>query len=230
MTAGVLYLENDVWEHAYISLSNHRRAVHFNQYAESKGRFGRTSHYAVTLILAGSGRYRFNGLANASQCGDHGCRHVSRVAKPYLPGRRCLSKADLPAGDDVARYVRTVATKEFSLRRLPAQILAAEDHPAVLLTLDYWVLSRADALLTFVRTSERAISSGMACYGCGARARPGPIYVALGPGSFVSPLRCALASLCPDTSAGDPEIVSVRLWRRRSVHPPSTSSPCITRP
>ena len=116
--------------------------IHFNQYAEAKGRFGRRLIYgghAISLARALS----FNGLANAFHVAAiNGGRHVSPLfaGSTVFAWSEVLAKADLPGRDDVgALRLRTVAVKDRDCADFP---LASgnEDDPAVLLDLDYWAL------------------------------------------------------------------------------------------
>jgi len=116
--------------------------IHFNQYIEGKGRFGRRLIYGGHVIsLARS--LSFNGLANAFHVAAiNGGRHVA----PFFAGgtvfawSEVLAKSELPGRDDVgALRLRTVATRDRSCEDFPLK--TGEDYdPAVLLDLDYWVL------------------------------------------------------------------------------------------
>ncbi len=116
--------------------------IHFNQFAESKGRFGRRLIYgghAISLARALS----FNGLGNAFHIAAiNGGRHVA----PLFAGctvfawSEVLAKAELPGSADVgALRLRTIATKDRPCADYPYR---DGDHydPAVILDLDYWVL------------------------------------------------------------------------------------------
>jgi 2-methylfumaryl-CoA hydratase len=116
--------------------------VHFNQFAESSGRFGRRLIYgghAISLARALS----FNGLGNAFHVAAiNGGRHVA----PLFAGctvfawSEVLAIAELPGRDDVgALRLRTIATKDRPCADFP--LTADGDYdPAVILDLDYWVL------------------------------------------------------------------------------------------
>jgi 2-methylfumaryl-CoA hydratase len=104
--------------------------IHFNQFAESKGRFGRR------LIS-------FNGLGNAFHVAAiNGGRHVA----PLFAGctvfawSEVLASAELPGRSDVgALRLRTIATKDRPCADFPFK--NGDDYdPAVILDLDYWVL------------------------------------------------------------------------------------------
>lgn len=116
--------------------------VHFNNYSESKGRFGQRLIYgghAISLARALS----FNGLGNAFHIAAiNGGRHVA----PLLAGNtvfawsEVLATAELPGREDVgALRIRTVATKDKPCDDFPYKI-GQEYDPAVILDLDYWVL------------------------------------------------------------------------------------------
>ena len=89
--------------------------VHFNQFAESKGRFGRRLIYGGHVISLARA-LSFNGLANAFHIAAiNGGRHVA----PLFAGctvfawSEVLAKAELPGRTDVgALRLRTVATKD----------------------------------------------------------------------------------------------------------------------
>ena len=116
--------------------------IHFNQFAESSGRFGRRLIYgghAISLARALS----FNGLGNAFHVAAiNGGRHVA----PLFAGctvfawSEVLAVAELPGRKDLgALRLRTIATKDRTCADFP---LKADDEydPAVILDLDYWVL------------------------------------------------------------------------------------------
>lgn len=116
--------------------------VHFNQFAEGKGRFGRRLIYgghAISLARALS----FNGLGNALHVAAiNGGRHVA----PLFAGctvfawSEVIERAELPGRQDVgALRLRTIATKDRPCTDFPDR--SGDDYdPAVILDLDYWVL------------------------------------------------------------------------------------------
>jgi 2-methylfumaryl-CoA hydratase len=116
--------------------------IHFNQFTEAKGRFGRRLIYGGHVISLARA-LSFNGLANAFHIAAiNGGRHVS----PFFAGMtvfawsEVLASAELPGRDDVgALRLRTVAAKDHPCADFPLKS-GNEDHPAVLLELDYWVL------------------------------------------------------------------------------------------
>jgi 2-methylfumaryl-CoA hydratase len=116
--------------------------VHFNQFIEGKGRFGRRLIYgghAISLARALS----FNGLGNAFHVAAiNGGRHVA----PLFAGctvfawSEVLAAADLPGRKDVgALRLRTIATKDLPCGAFPLKT-GDEFDTAVILDLDYWVL------------------------------------------------------------------------------------------
>ena len=116
--------------------------IHFNQFAESKGRFGRRLIYgghAISLARA----LTFNGLANAFHVAAiNGGRH----AAPLFAGctvfawSQVLAAAEVPDRNDIgALRLRTIATKDRPCTDLPLESVE-DDDPAVILDLDYWVL------------------------------------------------------------------------------------------
>ncbi len=116
--------------------------IHFNQFAESKGRFGRRLIYgghAISLARALS----FNGLANAFHVAAiNGGRHVAPLfaGGTVFAWSEVLETADVPGRKDVgALRLRTVATRDRPCPDFPYK--DGEDYdPAVILDLDYWVL------------------------------------------------------------------------------------------
>jgi 2-methylfumaryl-CoA hydratase len=116
--------------------------IHFNQFAEGKGRFGRRLIYGGHAIsLARS--LTFNGFGNAFHIAAiNGGRHVA----PLFAGctlfawTEVLDSAELPGRNDVgALRLRTTATKDKPCADFPRKT-GEEDDPAVILDLDYWVL------------------------------------------------------------------------------------------
>ncbi|MFN3347806.1 MaoC family dehydratase [Pseudorhodoplanes sp.] len=116
--------------------------VHFNQFTEGQGRFGRRLIYGGHVIsLARS--LSFNGLGNAFHvAGINGGRHVAPLfaGNTVFAWSEILATAELPQRSDLgALRVRTVATKDKPCREFPLNS-GDEDDPAVILDLDYWVL------------------------------------------------------------------------------------------
>ena len=116
--------------------------IHFNQFVEAKGRFGRRLIYGGHVISLAR-TLSFNGLANAFHiAGINSGRHVAPLfaGGTVFAWSEVLAKADLPGRDDAgALRLRTVAAKDRSCADFPLKS-GSEDDPAVLLDLDYWVL------------------------------------------------------------------------------------------
>ncbi len=116
--------------------------IHFNLFAQSQGRFGRRLIYGGHVIsLARS--LSFNGLANAFHVAAiNGGRHVAPLfaGGTVFAWSEVLAKSELPGRSDVgALRLRTIATKDRPCADFPLKA-DADDDPAVLLDLDYWVL------------------------------------------------------------------------------------------
>jgi 2-methylfumaryl-CoA hydratase len=116
--------------------------VHFNLFAESKGRFGHRLVYGGHVISLARA-LSFNGLANAFHlAGINGGRHVAPLfaGDTVFAWSEVLAKAELAGRADVgALRLRTVATKDRPCGDFPARSGDGDD-PAVILDLDYWVL------------------------------------------------------------------------------------------
>jgi 2-methylfumaryl-CoA hydratase len=116
--------------------------IHFNQYVEAKGRFGRRLIYGGHVISLARA-LSFNGLGNAFHIAAiNGGRHVSPLfaGLTVFAWSEVLAKADVPGRDDVgALRLRTVAAKDHPCGDFPLKS-GSEDDPSVLLDLDYWVL------------------------------------------------------------------------------------------
>jgi 2-methylfumaryl-CoA hydratase len=116
--------------------------IHFNQFVEAQGRFGRRLIYGGHVISLARA-LSFNGLANAFHVAAiNGGRHVA----PLFAGctvfawSQVIAKAELPGRDDVGGLrLRTVATKDQPGTDFPLQE-GGTDDPAVILDLDYWAL------------------------------------------------------------------------------------------
>ena len=116
--------------------------IHFNQFAEGKGRFGRRLIYGGHVISLAR-VLSFNGLANAFHLAAiNGGRHVAPLfaGGTVFAWSEILAKAELPGRDDLgALRLRTIATNDKPCGEFPLKI--GDDYdPAVLLELDYWVL------------------------------------------------------------------------------------------
>jgi 2-methylfumaryl-CoA hydratase len=116
--------------------------VHFNQFIEGQGRFGRRLVYGGHVISVARA-LSFNGLANAFHIA---AINAGRHAAPLFAGgtvfawSEVLAKAELPGRTDVgALRLHTVATRDRPCADFPFK--NGDDYdPAVLLDLDYWVL------------------------------------------------------------------------------------------
>jgi 2-methylfumaryl-CoA hydratase len=116
--------------------------VHFNQFSEGQGRFGRRLIYGGHVISLARA-LSFNGLANAFHIAAiNGGRHVAPLfaGDTVFAWSEVLETAALPGRADVgALRLRTVATKNRPCGDFPLR--QGEDYePSVVLDLDYWVL------------------------------------------------------------------------------------------
>ena len=97
--------------------------VHFNQFTEAQGRFGRRLIYGGHVISLARA-LSFNGLANAFHIAAiNGGRHVAPLfaGLTVFAWSEVLDKATLPERDDVgALRLRTVATKDQPCGAVPA--------------------------------------------------------------------------------------------------------------
>ncbi|MBA4210041.1 MAG: hypothetical protein C0454_10970 [Parvibaculum sp.] len=116
--------------------------VHFNQYTEGKGRFGRRLIYGGHVISLARA-LSFNGLGNAVLIAAiNGGRHVAPCfgGDTVFAWTEVLGKAELRGREDLgALRLRTIATKD----RPCADFPGAKDkgyEEGVILDLDYWVL------------------------------------------------------------------------------------------
>src|SRR5262245_60960140 len=116
--------------------------IHFNHYAEAKGRFGRRLIYGGHVISLAR-TLTFNGFANAFHlAGINGGRHVAPLfaGATVFAWTEVLAKTELAGRSDVgALRLRTVATKDRPCHDFPYKT-GNDDDPAVALDLDYWVL------------------------------------------------------------------------------------------
>ena len=116
--------------------------VHFNQYAESKGRFGRRLIYGGH-VMSLARALSFNGLANAFQIAAiNGGRHAAPLfaGDTVFAWSEVLERAEIPGRTEIgALRLRTIATKDRPCGDFPRASGEAADAAAVL-DLDYWVL------------------------------------------------------------------------------------------
>jgi 2-methylfumaryl-CoA hydratase len=113
--------------------------VHFNQFAEQGGRFGRRLIYGGHVISLARA-LSFNGLANAFHiAGINAGRH----AAPLLAGGTVFAWSEIigkaPHGEVGALRIVTRATRDLPCSEFPIDDGTAET-PGVILELDYWAL------------------------------------------------------------------------------------------
>jgi 2-methylfumaryl-CoA hydratase len=117
--------------------------VHFNQHAESKGRFGKRLIYGGHIISLARA-LSFNGLANAFRVLSlNGGRHVnpSFAGDTIYAWSEVLDVIELPGRGDVgALRLRTIATKDRPCADFPGPAADGKYPAAVVLDLDYTVL------------------------------------------------------------------------------------------
>lgn len=116
--------------------------VHFNQWTEGQGRFGRRLIYGGHVISLARA-LSFNGLGNAFHVAAiNGGRHVSPLfaGMTVFAWSEVLDTAELPGRDDVgALRLRTVATKDRPTADFPYKLENGDYDASVILDLDYWV-------------------------------------------------------------------------------------------
>lgn len=130
-------------EHMIATRLYHNTArVHFNQFSEAQGRFGRRLIYGGHVISLARA-LSFNGLGNAFHVAAiNGGRHVAPLfaGLTVFAWSEVLETADVSGRSDVgALRLRTVATKDKPCGDFPLKD-GDKDDPAVILDLDYWVL------------------------------------------------------------------------------------------
>ncbi|MFQ5533661.1 MAG: MaoC family dehydratase [Sphingomonadales bacterium] len=117
--------------------------VHFNQFSESQGRFGRRIIYGGH-IMSLARALSFNGFANACHVAAiNGGRHVAPTfaGDTVFAWSTVLDKAELDGRADLgALRLRTIAAKDQPCRDFPEKTGEKAYHEAVVLDLDYWVL------------------------------------------------------------------------------------------
>ena len=116
--------------------------VHFNQFTEGQGRFGRRLIYGGHVISLARA-LSFNGLGNAFHiAGINGGRHVAPLfaGDTVFAWSEVIERLELPNRTDVgALRLRLVATKNQSCGNFPYK--SGENYdPAVVLDLDCWAL------------------------------------------------------------------------------------------
>jgi 2-methylfumaryl-CoA hydratase len=117
--------------------------VHFNQFSEGQGRFGRRLIYGGHVISLARA-LSFNGLANAFHLAAiNGGRHVAPLfaGDTVFAWSEILDCAALPQREDLgALRVRTIATKNRPCRDFPLRVGEGYES-SVVLHFDYWVLA-----------------------------------------------------------------------------------------
>ena len=113
--------------------------VHFNQFAESSGRFGRRLVYGGHVISLARA-LSFNGLANAFLiAGINAGRHIA----PLFAGGTVFAWSEIidkTTHDDVgALRIVTRATRDLPCGEFPTED-GTPEKPGVILELDYWAL------------------------------------------------------------------------------------------
>jgi 2-methylfumaryl-CoA hydratase len=116
--------------------------VHFNQFTEGQGRFGRRLIYGGHVISLARA-LSFNGLANAFHvAGINGGRHVAPLfaGDTVFAWSEVIARSELPDRSDVgALRLRLVATKNRPCADFPDK--SGQDYdPDIILDLDYWAL------------------------------------------------------------------------------------------
>lgn len=115
--------------------------VHFNQFVEGKGRFGRRLVYGGHIISLARG-LSFNGLTNAHKVlAINGGRHVNPVFAGLTihAWSEVLETAVLSERHGALR-LRTIATKDRPCHDFPGPDAAGKYPEDVVLDFDYWVL------------------------------------------------------------------------------------------
>ena len=116
--------------------------VHFNQFSEGQGRFGRRLIYGGHVISLARA-LSFNGLGNAFHIAAiNSGRHVAPLfaGLTVFAWSEILDTSILPGRDDVgALRIRTIATKDKPCTDFPLKDGDGYD-PSVILDLDYWAL------------------------------------------------------------------------------------------
>ncbi|MDX1718134.1 MAG: MaoC family dehydratase [Anderseniella sp.] len=117
--------------------------VHFNQFTEGQGRFGRRLIYGGHVISIARS-LSFNGLANAFHVAAiNGGAHVAPLfaGDTVFAWSEVLDKAELPGRTDAgALRLRLVATKDRPCHEFPLKDEDGKYAEGVILDLDYWVI------------------------------------------------------------------------------------------
>jgi len=117
--------------------------VHFNQHAESGGRFGKRLVYGGHVISL-TRALSFNGLANAWViAGINGGRHANPVfaGDTIFAWSEVLDRSALPGRDDCAALrLRLVATKNLPCQAYPDRDPSGRYPENIVLDFDYWAI------------------------------------------------------------------------------------------
>ncbi|HEV2561459.1 MAG TPA: MaoC family dehydratase [Rhizomicrobium sp.] len=115
--------------------------VHFNQYTEGKGRFGKRLIYGGHVISIARA-LSFNGLANAVKIAAiNGGRHINPLfaGDTVFAWSQVLDKAQI-AKDCGALRLRLVATKNLPCAEFPDKNSEGQYPESVILDFDYWAV------------------------------------------------------------------------------------------
>ncbi len=115
--------------------------VHFNQFVEGKGRFGRRLVYGGHVISLARG-LSFNGLASAHKMmAINGGRHVNPVfAGTTIHAWSEVLETAILSDRHGALRLRTIATKDEPCAHFPGPDAGGKYPEEVVLDFDYWVL------------------------------------------------------------------------------------------
>jgi len=117
--------------------------VHFNQYYESQGRFGKRIIYGGHVISMARA-LSFNGLENVFHISAvNGGKHVNPLfaGGTIFAWSEVLDKAEIPGRADIgALRLRLVATRDRPCADFPLTGADGKTDPSVLLDLDYWAV------------------------------------------------------------------------------------------
>jgi 2-methylfumaryl-CoA hydratase len=117
--------------------------VHFNQFSEGKGRFGRRLIYGGHVISLARA-LSFNGLANAvSIAAINGGRHVNPLfaGDTVFAWSEVLGRAEVTGRKDCgALRLRLVATKNLPCAEFPDKGADGAYPENVVLDFDYWAI------------------------------------------------------------------------------------------
>ena len=117
--------------------------VHFNQFYEAQGRFGKRIIYGGHVISLARA-LSFNGLENAFHIAAvNGGRHVNPLfaGGTVFAWSEVLDKAESPAKTISARCVRVLSDRRQACAEFPLNGADGKPDPSVLLDLDYWVVT-----------------------------------------------------------------------------------------